>query len=99
MEGTWGAQIVDELQPQESEHLIAKKGFGGFSNTPLDTVLRNNTLCDPGYAYPALAEDGINQEAADEAHADEEDEDEEPKAPSTMKRQTLKPAARASSRR
>ncbi len=41
VEGTWGAQIVDELQPHEGEHLIAKKGFGGFSNTPLDTVLRN----------------------------------------------------------
>ena len=23
------------------EHLIVKKGFGGFSNTPLDTILRN----------------------------------------------------------
>jgi len=41
VEGTWGAQIIDELQPHEGEHLIAKKGFGGFSNTPLDTVLRN----------------------------------------------------------
>jgi ureidoacrylate peracid hydrolase len=41
VEGTWGAQIIDELQPQEGEHLIAKKGFGGFSNTPLDTILRN----------------------------------------------------------
>jgi ureidoacrylate peracid hydrolase len=41
VEGTWGAQIIDELRPQEGEHLIAKKGFGGFSNTPLDTVLRN----------------------------------------------------------
>jgi len=30
VEGTWGAQIVDELQPQDGEHLIAKKGFGGF---------------------------------------------------------------------
>jgi ureidoacrylate peracid hydrolase len=38
---TWGAQIVDDLKPQEGEHLIAKKGFGGFSNTPLDTILRN----------------------------------------------------------
>ncbi len=27
--------------PDEGEHLIVKKGFGGFSNTPLDTVLRN----------------------------------------------------------
>ena len=41
MEGTWGAQIIDELKPQEGEHLVVKKGFGGFSNTPLDTVLRN----------------------------------------------------------
>jgi ureidoacrylate peracid hydrolase len=41
VEGTWGAQIVDDLMPREGEHLIAKKGFGGFSNTPLDTILRN----------------------------------------------------------
>lgn len=40
-EGTWGAQIVDELTPKEGEHLVVKKGFGGFSNTPLDTILRN----------------------------------------------------------
>src|SRR5689334_14117029 len=40
-EGTWGAQIIDELKPKEGEHLVVKKGFGGFSNTPLDTVLRN----------------------------------------------------------
>src|SRR5271167_2144310 len=39
-EGSWGAQIVDELKPEEGEHLVAKKGFGGFSNTPLDTILR-----------------------------------------------------------
>jgi nicotinamidase-related amidase len=40
-EGTWGAQIIDELQPHEGEHLVVKKGYGGFSNTPLDTILRN----------------------------------------------------------
>ena len=34
VEGTWVAQIVYELAPQESEHLVVKKGFGGFSNTP-----------------------------------------------------------------
>jgi ureidoacrylate peracid hydrolase len=43
VEGTWGAQIIDDLTPREGEHLVVKKGFGGFSNTPLDTVLRN--LC------------------------------------------------------
>jgi nicotinamidase-related amidase len=41
MEGTWGAQIIDDLEPREGEHLVVKKGFGGFSNTPLDTILRN----------------------------------------------------------
>lgn len=40
-EGTWGAQIIDELKPKDGEHLVVKKGFGGFSNTPLDTILRN----------------------------------------------------------
>jgi ureidoacrylate peracid hydrolase len=41
VEGTWGAQIIDDLTPKEGEHLVVKKGFGGFFNTPLDTVLRN----------------------------------------------------------
>jgi ureidoacrylate peracid hydrolase len=42
VEGTWGAQIVDELKPREGEHLVTKKGFGGFApRTPLDTILRN----------------------------------------------------------
>ena len=41
VEGTWGAQNIDDLKRQEGEHLVVKKGFGGFSNTPLDTVLRN----------------------------------------------------------
>ena len=41
VEGTWGAQVVDELAPRNEEHLVIKKGFGGFSNTPLDIILRN----------------------------------------------------------
>ena len=41
IEGTWGAQIVDELAPCQGEHLVIKKGFGGFSHTPLDTILHN----------------------------------------------------------
>jgi nicotinamidase-related amidase len=48
VEGTWGAQIVDELKPREGEHLVIKKGFGGFApSTPLDTILRNKgvTTC------------------------------------------------------
>jgi nicotinamidase-related amidase len=41
VEGTWGAQIVDELKPEHGDHRVIKKGFGGFANTPLDTTLRN----------------------------------------------------------
>jgi len=26
VEGTWGAEIIDELKPRQGEHLIAKKG-------------------------------------------------------------------------
>jgi len=41
VEGTWSAQIVDELKPRGGEHVVVKEGFGGFSSTPLDTILRN----------------------------------------------------------
>jgi ureidoacrylate peracid hydrolase len=41
VEGTWGAEIIDELKPSEGEHMVIKKGFGGFANTALDTILRN----------------------------------------------------------
>jgi ureidoacrylate peracid hydrolase len=40
IEGSWGAQIVDDLKPRGGEHVVTKKGFDGFSNTPLDTILR-----------------------------------------------------------
>ncbi len=40
-EGTWGAQIVDELAPHAEEHVVIKKGFGGFASTSLDTILRS----------------------------------------------------------
>jgi nicotinamidase-related amidase len=41
VEGTWGAEIIGELEPHHGEHCIVKKGFGGFANTALDTTLRN----------------------------------------------------------
>jgi nicotinamidase-related amidase len=41
IEGTWGSRVVDELAPRAGEHLVIKKGFGGFGRTPLDTILRN----------------------------------------------------------
>jgi ureidoacrylate peracid hydrolase len=45
VEGTWGAQIIDELNPQEGKHLVVKKGFDGIApSTPLDTILRNKEV-------------------------------------------------------
>jgi ureidoacrylate peracid hydrolase len=44
VEGTWGAEIIDELKPLPGEPVIVKKGFGGFANTAMDTVLRNRGI-------------------------------------------------------
>jgi len=41
VDGTWGAQIIDELKPEPGEMVITKKGYGAFSNTPLNIYLRN----------------------------------------------------------
>jgi nicotinamidase-related amidase len=41
VEGTWGAEGIDELKPHAGEQVVVKKGFGGFTNTALDTILRN----------------------------------------------------------
>lgn len=41
VEGTWGAQIIDELTPEEGGYLVVKKAYGGFHNTPLEPLLRN----------------------------------------------------------
>jgi len=40
VEGTWGADIIEQLQPQAGDHIVVKKGYGAFSNTSLDTILR-----------------------------------------------------------
>jgi nicotinamidase-related amidase len=43
-EGSWGAEIIDELKPTENEHVVVKKGYNGFKNTPLDTILRHKNV-------------------------------------------------------
>jgi nicotinamidase-related amidase len=40
-EGSWGAQIVDELVPEASDIRVTKYRYSGFWDTPLDTILRN----------------------------------------------------------
>lgn len=39
--GSWGAEIIEELTPHERSHMVMKKAYGGFFQTPLDRILRN----------------------------------------------------------
>ena len=39
--GSWGAAIVDELAPAESDIHVSKFRMSGFWDTPLDAILRN----------------------------------------------------------
>ena len=39
--GTWGAEMVDELSPEEDDYVVEKKGGSGFGYTPLHRILRN----------------------------------------------------------
>jgi nicotinamidase-related amidase len=46
-QGSWGAAVVDGLDPQSTDIHVTKCRFSGFWNTPLDSILRNlgvNTL-------------------------------------------------------
>jgi len=47
VEGTFGSEVCEELTPTALDHIVIKKGYGGFTNTPLDTILRNtgSTTC------------------------------------------------------
>ncbi len=39
--GTWGAEVVPELQPQEGELVVVKTRFSAFYQTALDEVLNS----------------------------------------------------------
>jgi nicotinamidase-related amidase len=43
--GSWGAQIVDELDPGELDIHVTKHRFSGFWDTELDSILRNIGVC------------------------------------------------------
>ena len=38
--GTWGAEIIEELKPQQGDIIIRKQRYDGFIGTNLDLVLR-----------------------------------------------------------
>jgi len=40
IQGTWGAEIVDELSPREGDYLIKKRRYSAFFETDLDLTLR-----------------------------------------------------------
>lgn len=40
IEGTWGAEFVEELAPVDDEVIITKYTYDGFVDTPLDSVLK-----------------------------------------------------------
>jgi ureidoacrylate peracid hydrolase len=42
--GSWGAQMIKELAPQENDALVEKPRYGGFFDTNLDTVLKRYSL-------------------------------------------------------
>ena len=41
VDGTWGAEIEDEVKPQPGDFLVVKKGKGAFTDTYLDRLLFN----------------------------------------------------------
>jgi ureidoacrylate peracid hydrolase len=43
--GTWGAEIVDDLKPQEQDIVVeGKRGLCGFASTNLDFILRSRGI-------------------------------------------------------
>ncbi len=40
IDGTWGAEVIEELTPLEEDYCIKKRRFSGFFQTDLDLVLR-----------------------------------------------------------
>lgn len=42
--GTWGAEIIEVLKPEEGDILVEKPRYSAFFKTNLDTVLRSHDL-------------------------------------------------------
>ncbi|MGJ7046220.1 cysteine hydrolase family protein [Thermoanaerobacterium thermosulfurigenes] len=40
-EGSWDADIIDELKPENDDYIVKKHRFSGFYHTELDDVLRS----------------------------------------------------------
>jgi len=42
--GTWGADIIKELEPQQGDIVVKKQRYDGFIGTNLDIILRTNNI-------------------------------------------------------
>lgn len=41
VDGTWGSQIVEEIEPREDDIVVVKRGHSAFASTTLHRILRN----------------------------------------------------------
>ena len=41
MEGSWGAQVVDEIKPRPGDHIVNKHCYSAFHDTELDDLLKS----------------------------------------------------------
>jgi len=41
MRGTWGSEVIPELQPDENDCVVLKRTYDGFYNTELEMTLRS----------------------------------------------------------
>ncbi len=44
LEGTWGAQVIEDLDPRPNDVYIVKRRYSAFFNTDLDLTLRDLTV-------------------------------------------------------
>jgi nicotinamidase-related amidase len=40
VEGSWGAEVVEELKPEEGDYIVKKRRYSGFYATDLELLLR-----------------------------------------------------------
>jgi len=60
--GSWGAKIIDDLEPKPNDIIIEKKRHSAFYNTTLDDVLKTlkiKTLIFTGYATNVCVESTV----------------------------------------
>ncbi|MCD8350627.1 MAG: cysteine hydrolase [Planctomycetaceae bacterium] len=44
IDGTWGAELIDELSPEADDFILKKRRFSSFFQTDLDMILRENGI-------------------------------------------------------